>query len=267
MGRPGGRLGRLRPRRPALDLGLLRAPRRVPRLGRARRRGERAAQPGAGAALEHRQALPAAIWSARECRSCRRRSSRLASRRRRRRTASSTSSSSRRCRRGSNDTARYRAGEREAALAHVARLQAEGRVAMVQPYQHAVDEQGETALLFFDGRFSHAIRKGAIFAAGPQMVGGLFAREEIRPRERLAGGAAGRRRRAGVVAETCPPASRPCSTPASTWCRSPTAARRARARALRALGLPRPRRRRRRTLRRGDHTAHRAAPTDAGGPA
>lgn len=84
---------------------------------------------------------------------------------------------------GSNDTARYRAGERDAALAHVARLRAEGRMAMVQPYQGGVDEQGETALLYFDGRFSHAIRKGAIFAGGPQMVGGLFAREDIRARE------------------------------------------------------------------------------------
>ncbi|HXT51946.1 MAG TPA: hypothetical protein VN811_12945, partial [Thermoanaerobaculia bacterium] len=52
-----------------------------------------------------------------------------------------------------------------------------------QPYQRGVDEHGETALLYFDGRFSHAIRKGAIFAQGPQMVGGLFAREDIRPRE------------------------------------------------------------------------------------
>jgi glutathione synthase/RimK-type ligase-like ATP-grasp enzyme len=84
---------------------------------------------------------------------------------------------------GSNDTARYGAGERQAALAHVARLQADGRVAMVQPYQGGVDDRGETALLYFDGRSSHAIRKGAIFAAGPQMVGGLFAREEIQPRE------------------------------------------------------------------------------------
>jgi len=84
---------------------------------------------------------------------------------------------------GSNDTARYGVGESEAALAHVARLQAAGRVAMVQPYQHAVDEHGETALVYFDGRYSHAIRKGAIFAGGPQMVGGLFAREEIGARE------------------------------------------------------------------------------------
>src|ERR1044072_7642133 len=84
---------------------------------------------------------------------------------------------------GSNDTARYAAGEREAALAHVERLQAEGRVAMVQPYQHGVDERGETALLYFDGRFSHAIRKGPIFAAGPKMVGGLFDGDEIRTRQ------------------------------------------------------------------------------------
>ena len=93
---------------------------------------------------------------------------------------------------GSNDTARYPASETEAAAAHVARLHAAGRVAMVQPYQHAVDTRGETALLYFDGRFSHAIEKGAIFASGPQMVGGLYAREEIRPRtpspaERAAG--------------------------------------------------------------------------------
>lgn len=84
---------------------------------------------------------------------------------------------------GSNDTTRYRSSdEREMALAHVERLVAAGRAAMVQPYQRSVDEHGETALVYFDGRFSHAIRKGAIFAAGPEMVGGLFARESIEPR-------------------------------------------------------------------------------------
>ena len=87
---------------------------------------------------------------------------------------------------GSNDTARHCRGERAAAAAHVGRLLAAGRPAMLQPYQAAVDEQGETALVFFDGQFSHAIRKGAIFArdpGGPDMVGGLFAREEIAPRQ------------------------------------------------------------------------------------
>ncbi len=83
---------------------------------------------------------------------------------------------------GSNDTARYAAGEGDAARAHVARLHAAGRVAMVQPYQHAIDERGETALVYFDGAYSHAAEKGAIFAAPPEMVGGLFARERILPR-------------------------------------------------------------------------------------
>lgn len=84
---------------------------------------------------------------------------------------------------GSNDTARYRAGERGAATAHAARLLAAGRPVMLQPYQAAVDAQGETALVFFAGRFSHAVRKAAIFAGRPEMVGGLFAREEIAARE------------------------------------------------------------------------------------
>jgi glutathione synthase/RimK-type ligase-like ATP-grasp enzyme len=83
---------------------------------------------------------------------------------------------------GSNDTARYEAADDAAARAHVERLHAEGRMAMVQPYQRAVDVHGETALVYFDGELSHAIEKGAIFAARPEIVGGLFAREEIRPR-------------------------------------------------------------------------------------
>ncbi|HEV8632517.1 MAG TPA: hypothetical protein VGV61_19540 [Thermoanaerobaculia bacterium] len=83
---------------------------------------------------------------------------------------------------GSNDTARYDAAGGAAARAHVQRLHAEGRMVMVQPYQRAVDEYGETALVYFDGELSHSIEKGSIFAARPEIVGGLFAREEIRPR-------------------------------------------------------------------------------------
>ncbi|MFC4064347.1 ATP-grasp domain-containing protein [Actinoplanes subglobosus] len=69
---------------------------------------------------------------------------------------------------GSRDTARYllpgQAGE---AVAHVGRLTAAGRTAMVQPYLSAVDTAGETAVLCtpdVDGRltFSHGIRKGAM---------------------------------------------------------------------------------------------------------
>ncbi|MEV6348612.1 hypothetical protein [Actinoplanes sp. NPDC051851] len=67
---------------------------------------------------------------------------------------------------GSQDTARHllpeQAGE---ARAHVARLQAAGRTAMIQPYLDAVATDGETALLFLPGAsgaltYSHAVRKG-----------------------------------------------------------------------------------------------------------
>lgn len=83
---------------------------------------------------------------------------------------------------GANDTERHRA--RDGALTHVRRLVEAGRTAMVQPYLHAVDDAGETALLFFGGTYSHAIRKGPILRDGPaEMIEGLFAAEDISPRE------------------------------------------------------------------------------------
>ncbi len=84
---------------------------------------------------------------------------------------------------GSLDTDRYGPDDHATAGAHIARLQAEGRTAMVQPYQAAVDEQGETGLVFIAGKFSHAFRKGAILVPGMQTVEGLYAEEDITPRE------------------------------------------------------------------------------------
>jgi len=85
---------------------------------------------------------------------------------------------------GANDTERHPAGGRDAALAHIRRLIDGGRTAMVQPYLRAVDTAGETALLFFEGVYSHAIRKGPILRGGPvEMVEGLFAAEDISPRD------------------------------------------------------------------------------------
>jgi glutathione synthase/RimK-type ligase-like ATP-grasp enzyme len=83
---------------------------------------------------------------------------------------------------GARDTARYAPDARASAIEHVKRLQAEGRTAMVQPYLSGVDEHGETALLFFGGVFSHAIRKGPILIPGAGCVEGLFAKEDISPR-------------------------------------------------------------------------------------
>jgi hypothetical protein len=63
------------------------------------------------------------------------------------------------------DTGRYRLGDsvdRRLAVDHVRRLQRAGRHVMVQPYASAIDAEGETSLVYFGGRFSHAIRKGAM---------------------------------------------------------------------------------------------------------
>ena len=55
---------------------------------------------------------------------------------------------------------------------------------MVQPYVQAVEEAGETALLYLGGAFSHAIRKGPLLHADTRSdPSGLFVSEEISPRE------------------------------------------------------------------------------------
>jgi len=84
---------------------------------------------------------------------------------------------------GSRDAARYRRSESGRALEHVDRLLAGGRSLLLQPYLSRVDEQGETAVLYLGGEFSHSIRKGPLLGAGAAMVEGLFAPEEIRPRQ------------------------------------------------------------------------------------
>jgi glutathione synthase/RimK-type ligase-like ATP-grasp enzyme len=84
---------------------------------------------------------------------------------------------------GSRDTQRYTAPNRAAAVAHAKRLLDAGRHVLVQPYLEAVDTAGETALLFFAGRFSHAIRKGPLLQRDGAATAALFAPEAITPRE------------------------------------------------------------------------------------
>jgi glutathione synthase/RimK-type ligase-like ATP-grasp enzyme len=84
---------------------------------------------------------------------------------------------------GSRHTARFAPGEEARAAALVAEIHAGGRTAMVQPYVPSVDELGETALLYFDGVFSHAIRKGPILRPGQEPTSEVFAAEEIGPRD------------------------------------------------------------------------------------
>src|SRR5690606_19404050 len=82
---------------------------------------------------------------------------------------------------GSKDTVRYRQGDDAAAVEHVRQVQRSGRVTMVQPYVPSVDEKGETALMYLDGEFSHAVRKGPLLTVGAGFVEGLYAEEDIAP--------------------------------------------------------------------------------------
>lgn len=86
---------------------------------------------------------------------------------------------------GSRDTVRYSVDEpRGEALEHIRRLQRHGRTVMVQPYLDAVDTEGETAMLFLGGQFSHAIRKGPLLERGVVgvVIDNLFLEESIEPR-------------------------------------------------------------------------------------
>jgi glutathione synthase/RimK-type ligase-like ATP-grasp enzyme len=80
---------------------------------------------------------------------------------------------------GSRDARRHARTDRAAALAHIDQLLYQGRSVLLQPYLDRVDEQGETALIFFDGVFSHAIRKGPLLRAGEDATRALFATEHI----------------------------------------------------------------------------------------
>lgn len=80
---------------------------------------------------------------------------------------------------GSRDTARFQPGEGDRAQALVDAIHASGRTVMVQPYQASVDARGETALVFFAGRFDHAICKGQMLRPGEAPGRAYFAEERI----------------------------------------------------------------------------------------
>ncbi len=89
---------------------------------------------------------------------------------------------------GSRGAGRFdadRPGERDRALAHVHELHGHGRTVLVQPYLVEVDTAGETAMVFLEGEFSHAVRKGRMLAEGAGYAAdskALFIEENIEPR-------------------------------------------------------------------------------------
>jgi glutathione synthase/RimK-type ligase-like ATP-grasp enzyme len=80
---------------------------------------------------------------------------------------------------GSRDTRRHARTARKEILSHMRGLLAAQRSVMLQPYLESVDHAGETALIFIEGHFSHAIRKGALLPRGAKATGALFAPEHI----------------------------------------------------------------------------------------
>jgi hypothetical protein len=97
---------------------------------------------------------------------------------------------------GAKDTVRYVMPDHDdLARDQIDTLLRRKRPVMVQPYVASVDELGETALVYIDGTFSHAVRKGPILREPLLSTAELFAEEDITPRtptaeERAVGDAA-----------------------------------------------------------------------------
>ncbi len=83
---------------------------------------------------------------------------------------------------GSRDTRRHVRAAVPEILAHMRTLLGARRSVLLQPYLPSVDRDGETALIYIDGRLSHAIRKGPLLPRGAAATAALFAPEEITTR-------------------------------------------------------------------------------------
>ncbi|QIK83130.1 RimK family alpha-L-glutamate ligase [Sanguibacter sp. HDW7] len=88
--------------------------------------------------------------------------------------------------RGARDTGRYQAGEatsRGTAIRRTVQLLKDGREVMIQRYLTSVDTAGEAALVYIDGAFSHAVRKGAMLQGQFRGAAGLYKQESMSLRE------------------------------------------------------------------------------------
>lgn len=83
---------------------------------------------------------------------------------------------------GSHGAQRFAREEVEHAVAHARRLLNEQKSVLLQPYLGRVDEHGETSLIYFEGQFSHAIRKGPMLKRKQGASTELFAKEAITAR-------------------------------------------------------------------------------------
>lgn len=106
---------------------------------------------------------------------------------------------------GSRDAQRHARAARNDAITHVRRLLDAHRSVLLQPYLERVDDVGETALIFFEGQFSHAIRKGALLKRNEGSTAALFAPERITARTPDAAELDLARRALGVLPFASPP--------------------------------------------------------------
>jgi hypothetical protein len=83
---------------------------------------------------------------------------------------------------GSRDARRHARAAQAQILGHMAPLLAAGRSLLMQPYLSSVDRSGETSLVYIEGAFSHAFRKGPLLPLGAGPTDALFAAEEITAR-------------------------------------------------------------------------------------
>ncbi|HWO59391.1 MAG TPA: hypothetical protein VNO31_05085 [Umezawaea sp.] len=80
---------------------------------------------------------------------------------------------------GSKGALKVAPGDHETADAHWDSL---GVKALLQPYQSAVDNHGETALVYFGGQYSHAFTKSAMLTADAELdPSGTFIVERLSP--------------------------------------------------------------------------------------
>lgn len=108
---------------------------------------------------------------------------------------------------GARDTGRFGPQTHDEAHALIARIHARGCVALVQPYLPAVDERGETALVYLGGALSHVLHKRPVLApdeVAPAAPGGLGEAAIMREKDFVTAGQADAAQRAfgeQVIAE------------------------------------------------------------------
>ncbi len=115
---------------------------------------------------------------------------------------------------GGYRTARYEPHELDAARAHMHELLAAGRTAMLQPYEPRVDAEGETALVYVGGVFSHAVHKDPMIRRGVGPTDSLIDNQVVTGATATAAQLAGRGSGPGGRGGAPRPHH---ATPGSTW--------------------------------------------------